>query len=89
MAREFLPSAKEALRQGTSRPCPERKLSSSRTVYSVKISAKNNGTIKTFAKTDTRNSTIPEGNSKRGTGDPGRGEGGETGKRFDSMTERQ
>lgn len=75
---EFLTKRKERQKAEDASTRPERKLASSRTVYPEEMSAKNKDTIKTFAKTDTRNLTIPEGNSKRGTGGRGWGGGEET-----------
>lgn len=76
---EFLTKCKERQKaEDDASTRPERKLASSRTVYPEEMSAKNKDTIKTFAKTDTRNLTIPEGNSKRGTGGRGWGGGEET-----------
>lgn len=44
-------------------PVPRENYHHPRTVHSVEISTKNEGTMKTFANTDTRNFPIPEGNS--------------------------
>lgn len=63
-----------------------------RTIYSVEISTKNKGTMKTFANTDTRNFPIPEGNSNARTGQGGQGEGAggrPRGLRSDAMRKRQ